>query len=88
MGSKNSKIGNAHLKWAFSEAAVLFIKDNDFSKKYHINLVNHYGRAIAMSIIAHKLARSAYFILKRREAFNYKIFYSAVRLGVDDKPTI
>jgi transposase len=88
MGSKNSKIGNAHLKWAFSEAAVLFIKDNDFSKKYHRNLVNHYGRAKAMSIIAHKLARAAYYILKRRECFDYNIFYSAIRLGIDDKPTV
>ena len=28
-GSRNSKIGNAHLKWAFSEAAVLFLKGNE-----------------------------------------------------------
>ena len=27
-GTSGAKIGNAHLKWAFSEAAVLFLRDN------------------------------------------------------------
>lgn len=75
-GSKNSKIGNANLKWAFSEAACLFIRDNDCSKEYHKKLVNHYGRAKALSIIAHKLARATYYVLKRRIAFNYQTFYA------------
>ena len=70
MGSKNNKIGNAHLKWAFSEAACLFIRDNDLSKRYHQKLVNKDGKAKALSIIAHKLAIAAYYILKRRAAFN------------------
>lgn len=80
MGSKNSKIGNANLKWAFSDAACLFIRDNDMSKQYHQKLVNKYGRGKALSIIAHKLARATYFILKRREPFNYDAFYSS-KLG-------
>ena len=28
-GSSGKKIGNAHLKWAFSEAAALFLKGNE-----------------------------------------------------------
>ena len=28
-GTQGNKIGNAHLKWAFSEAAVLFLRGND-----------------------------------------------------------
>ncbi len=88
MGSKNTKIGNAHLKWAFSEAAVLFIKDNDRSKLYHNKLMNRYGRGKALSIISHKLARSVYYILKRREPFDYTIFYSDLRLGVTEEPAI
>ena len=31
-GSSNNKIGNAHLKWAFSEAAVLFLRDHKPAK--------------------------------------------------------
>jgi transposase IS116/IS110/IS902 family protein len=32
-GTQGNKIGNAHLKWAFSEAAVLFIRNNDKAKR-------------------------------------------------------
>jgi transposase len=33
-GTSGNKIGNAHLKWAFSEAAVLFLKDNPAGQAY------------------------------------------------------
>jgi len=87
MGSKNSEIGNANLKWAFSDAACLFIRDNDMSKQYHQKLVNKYGRGKALSIIALKLARATYYILKRREPFNYDAFYSA-KLGKVHEPAV
>lgn len=77
MGSKNSKIGNANLKWAYSEAACLFIRDNDLSKKYHERLVKKYSRGKAISIISHKLARTTYYILKRRMPFDYNLFYAS-----------
>jgi transposase len=32
-GTSGKKIGHAHLKWAFSEAAVLFLKNNEPAKK-------------------------------------------------------
>jgi len=32
-GTSGSTIGNAHLKWAFSEAAVLFLRDNPAAQK-------------------------------------------------------
>jgi len=83
-GSKNNKIGNAHLKRDFSEASGLFIRDNDLSKRYHQKLVNKYGKAKALSIIAHKLAIAAYYILKRRAAFNYNTFYSHKLSGVHE----
>jgi transposase len=85
MGSKNSKIGNANLKWAFSEAACLFIRDNDMSKEYHKKLFNKYGHGKALSIIAHKLARATYYILKRRTPFDYDLFYSALLSGVHER---
>jgi len=43
-GARNSKIGNAHLKWAFSEAAVLFLKDHPAAKDWHDKLVSRYAR--------------------------------------------
>ena len=33
-GSTGAKIGNAHLKWAFSEAAVLFLRNNPEGMKF------------------------------------------------------
>jgi transposase len=33
-GTSGAKIGNAYLKWAFSEAAVLFLRTNPAGQKY------------------------------------------------------
>jgi transposase len=73
-GSNGKKIGNAHLKWAFSEAAVLFLKGNEPAKNYLERLARKHGKPKALSILAHKLGRAAYFMLKNKEAFNQKKF--------------
>jgi len=73
-GSSGKKIGNAHLKWAFSEAAVLFLKGNEPGKKYLERLARKHGKAKALSILAHKLGRAVYFMLKNKEAFHQKKF--------------
>ena len=75
-GTGNRKIGNAHLKWAFSEAAVLFLRGNEPAKKYHARLISKHGRGKALSIIAHRLGRAVYFMLKRKEPFDVKKFLS------------
>ena len=49
---KNDKIGNVHLKWAFSEAACLFLRGNKPAQRYHQRLVSKYGKAKALSIIS------------------------------------
>jgi len=73
-GSSGKKIGNAHLKWAFSEASVLFLKGNEPGKKFLERLTRKHGKAKALSILAHKLGRAVYFMLKNKEAFNQKKF--------------
>jgi transposase len=75
---KNSKIGNVHLKWAFSEAACLFLRRNERAKLYHRKLVSKYGNAKALSIIAQKLGRCVYSMLKRRSPFDPKQFFETV----------
>lgn len=74
-GSGGKKIGNAHLKWAFSEASVLFIRGNDQAKKYLDRLSNKHGKGKALSILAHKLGRAVYFILKNRKPFDQDKFF-------------
>lgn len=73
-GTSGRKIGNMHLKWAFSEAATLFLRNNPRGMKYKQRLVSKHGKAKALSIIAHRLGRAVYFILKRREAFDINRF--------------
>ena len=72
--SNGKKIGNAHLKWAFSEAAVLFLKGNEKGKKYLDRLANKHGKGKALSILAHKLGRAVYFILKKKKPFDQDKF--------------
>ena len=64
-GTQGNKMGNAHLKWAFSEAAVLHLRGNDNAKKYLLNLQKRMSKAKALSVLAHKLGRCIY--LKHRD---------------------
>jgi transposase len=73
-GTSGTKIGNAYLKWAFSEAAVLFLRNNPAGQKYLARLEKKYGKGKALTVLAHKLARAVYHMLKRRVAFDLKTF--------------
>jgi transposase len=74
----HNKIGNVHLKWAFSEAACLFLRKNERGKLYHQRLVSRYGKAKALSILAQKPGRTVYTMLKRRSPFDAKRFFETV----------
>jgi len=73
-GTSGAKIGNAHLKWAFSEAAVLFLRDNPAGQKFLTRLEKKHDKGKALTILAHKLARAVYYMLKRKVAFDMKRF--------------
>ena len=73
-GTSGNKIGNAHLKWAFSEAAILFLKGNEQGKRYLDRLSNMHGKGKALSILAHKLGRAVYFMLKNKKPFDQNKF--------------
>ena len=44
MGTSGKKIGNVHLKWAFSESAVLFLRRNAEAVKYREKLARKHGK--------------------------------------------
>ncbi len=46
-GSSGTKIGNAYLKWAFSEAAVLFLRNNPAAQTYLARLEKKRGKGKA-----------------------------------------
>ena len=73
-GTSGSKIGNAHLKWAFSEAAVGFLRTNPQGQAYVARLEKKRGKGKALTALAHKLARAVYYMLRRKEAFDMKRF--------------
>ncbi len=73
-GSSGGNIGNAHLKWAFSEAAVGFLRNNPAGQSYLARLEAKHGKAKALTALAHKPARAVYHMLRRKEAFDMKRF--------------
>ena len=74
LGTSGAKIGNAHLKWAFSEAAVLFLRKNPRGQKHINRLRARHGKGKALSILAARLGRASYFMLRRRSAFDMDRF--------------
>ncbi|RPJ28205.1 MAG: IS110 family transposase [Planctomycetaceae bacterium] len=73
-GTSGAKIGNAYLKWAFSEAAVLFLRTNPAGQKYLARLEKKHGKGKALTVLAHPLARAVYHMLKRGTAFDMPRF--------------
>ncbi len=70
LGTSGKKIGNAHLKGAFSAAAVLFLRNHPAGQKYWARLENKHDQGKALTLLAHKLARAVYDMLKRQTAFD------------------
>ena len=76
LGTGGAKIGNAHLKWAFSEAASLFLRNNPEGQKHLRRLAGKHGKSKALSILAAKLGRAVYLILSKERVFDMERFMS------------
>ena len=75
--TSGATIGNAHLTWAFSEAAVVFLRDNPAGQKLLTRLEKKHSKGKALTILAHTLARAVYYMLKRQTAFDLETFLQA-----------
>ncbi len=73
-GTQGNKIGNAHLKWAFSEAAALYLRANKEGQDYLLKLQKRMSKAKALSVLAHKIGRCVYFMLTNGTTFDEKRF--------------
>jgi len=73
-GKSGAKIGNAHLKWAFSEAIPLMMREMPEVKQRVEVLAKKHGKGKAMTIMSHKLGRTVYFMLKRKKYFDRERF--------------
>ena len=63
-------MGNVHLKWAFSEAAVLFLRHTKDGKTLLSTIEKKHGKGKARSILAHKIGRAVYYMLSRGTIFS------------------
>ncbi len=74
VGKGQAKMGNAYLKWAFSEVAVMFLRGNPDAQKAVERLRSKYGKGKALSILAHKLGRCVYTMLSKQRPFDKEKF--------------
>src|SRR5262245_29693233 len=58
LGTSGQQMGNAHLTWAFSEAAMLCLRHNPAGQNYLARLANTHDKGKAVTSLAHKLARA------------------------------
>src|ERR1700730_16270616 len=75
LGTGGKKIGNAHLRWAFGEAACLFLRSSARAKKWKEKQAARRGEGKALGILAARLGRAVYHMLRKREAFDEERFW-------------
>jgi transposase len=75
LGSGGKKIGNAHLRWAFAEAACLFLRGSERAKQWKHRQAAQRGEGKALAILAAKLGRAVYHMLRKGEAFDEARFW-------------
>ena len=74
VGKSNKKIGNSYLRWAFGEAAVLFLKGNPEAQKWIEKQASRHGKGKALAILAKKLGQTVYVMLSKHQCFDEERF--------------
>src|SRR5437660_934924 len=75
LGSGGKKIGNAHLRWAFAEAACLFLRSSERAKQWKQKQAAQRGEGEALAIRAGRLVRWVYHMLRAREVCDGERFW-------------
>jgi len=73
-GSGPKKMGNAHLKWAFSEAACLMIRAVPAVKSWMQRQETKRGKRKALSVLEARIGRAVYHLWRKQQAFDLKRF--------------
>lgn len=76
-GTGGHKIGNAHLKWAFAEAACLLLRSCPEGQRWKERRERKYGAKRALAALAARLGRSVYHLWRKGEAFDLKRFLAS-----------
>ena len=73
-GTGGARIGNPYLRWAFGEAAALFLRGNPNAQRWLEKKTRKHNKAKALTILSHKLGRAVYYMLKRQTLFDQERF--------------
>jgi transposase len=76
-GTGGNKIGNAHLKWAFSEATCLLLRSCPKAKAWLARREKKHGKKRALGALAARLGRAVYHLLRKGEAFDEGRFFAS-----------
>jgi transposase len=77
LGTGGNKIGNPYLKWAFAEAACLMLRVSEQARRWKQRYQQKRGPGKAMSVLAAKLGRALYHMLRKQEAFDEERFWNS-----------
>jgi transposase len=81
VGSGVQKIGNAHLRWAFGEAACLFLRASERAKQWKEKQLKKRAEKGVLAILAARLARAVYHLWRKEEAFDEGRFWQGQGLS-------
>ncbi len=76
-GFGNKKIGNAHLRWALGEAACLYLRSSERAKRWQARQAKKHGPAKTLGILAAKLGRTVYHLLRTKQVFDEARFFAS-----------
>jgi transposase len=76
-GSGGKKIGNAHLKWAFSEAACLMLRSCVPVKAWLARQEKKKGKKKALAVLEAKIGRTVYHLWRKQVPFDAKRFLAS-----------
>jgi transposase len=75
VGTGGKKIGNAHLKWAFGEVACHFVQASARGRQWKQRYQQQHGKGKALGVLAARLGRAVYHMLRKEEAFEEERFW-------------
>ena len=72
-------MGNGYLKWAFKEAILVAKRSHPEIKKMAQRLERKHEKSTANAILAHRLARAVFYMLKHGLTFSMELFSKSMR---------
>jgi transposase len=81
IGSGGQKIGNAHLRWAFGEAACLLLRASERAKQWKEKQLRRRAEKRVLAVLAARLARAVYHLWRKEQAFDESRFWQGQGLS-------